>query len=410
MSTKRSMSRRGSAYVMVLAISLLVAVIGVAALTAVRVQLRTSANSSDAEDARVLAQSGVEWVRALINLDPNWRTNYTSGSSATIALGGGSFTASAADPVDNDYTNSPLDPIRINVTGFKGRARQKVTVTLAPSLTANTCLNAAMSVAGVASFTSGTVTGGLIATNSNMVLTGSTKMDTNVEATGTFSGTSYYASKTSGVAARQMPDSTAFDYYIRNGTSIPYPSGKDLANIVLSPASNPYGTANPLGIYVMDCADKTVNVKNVRVVGTLVLLNPKNDSTVDLQVNFAPAVPNYPTLMVLGSITFSYDNTSLTEGASKNFNPPGTPYNGVSNLTTTDTYPSILNGLVYVSGNLILKNNNTLGGPLIVGGTMTSANNLTVKYDSTYLNSPPPGFFDVPPMKVSASTWAQTVD
>jgi len=41
---------------------------------------------------------------------------------------------------------------------------------------------------------------------------------------------------------------------------------------------------------------------------------------------------------------------------------------------------------------------------------VTSANNLVVKYDSTYLINPPPGFFDTPPMKPSASSWAQTVN
>ena len=395
---------------MVLSISMLVTVIGIGALTAVQIQLRTASNTADAEDARLLAQSGVEWARAVINIDPTWRTTRRNGTVVTMPLGSGSFTVTGTDPVDGDFANSPLDPLQLDVVGYARNARQAIRLTLTPNTTAYTCLNAAMCSAGVASFTSGTTTGGLIATNANMVVAGSTtKLDTNVEATGTFSGTGYYASKTSGVAARVMPDSTVFDYYIRNGTAIAYVN-KDVQNFVLSPSSNPFGATNPLGIYVIDCAGQTINVKNVRVVGTLVILNPKSDSTVDNQVNFAPAVANYPTLMVQGSITFAYDANTLNEAAGKNYNPPGTPYNGVSNVTTNDTYPSVLNGLVYVSGNLTLKNNNTLGGPLIVGGTVTSANNLIVKYDSTYLINPPPGFFDTPPMKPSASSWAQTVN
>src|SRR5262249_45424615 len=154
----------------------------------------------------------------------------------------------------------------------------------------------------------------------------------------------------------------------------------------LSPANNPYGATNPNGIYVIDCGGNTINIRNCRIVGTLVLLNARSDSLVDNQVNFAPAVANFPTLMVQGSMTFQYDTTPVSESsASRNFNPPSTPYNGVSNSTTSDTYPSILNGLVYISGNLSTKNSNALGGPVIVGGTFTANGSISLKYDSTYL-------------------------
>lgn len=405
-------ARRGAAYVMVMTISLLVSVIGVAALTAVRVQIRTASNSNDCEEARSYAQSGLELARNWINSDSSWRTNRTSGSTATLSFGAGSFAISMVDPVDNDFTNSPLDPVKITAVGYKGRAQQQLQVMLTPTPAGYSCLNAAIFSGGSLTVNTGriTATGASVATNSNMAVTGT--LDANAEATGSFAGTSYLGSKTSGVAARRLPDGSAFDYYVRNGTAIPYASigGADLNGVLLSPANNPFGTPDPNGIYVIDCGGNTIRVKNCRIVGTLVILNCKNDSTIDNQVNFAPAVANLPTLMVKGTITFQFNTNTLAEAAGKNFNPPGAPYNGVSNTTTTDTYPSIINGLVYVSGNLIMKNNNALGGPLIVGGGLFSDNTITTTYDATYLTNPPPGFFDPPPMKPSSSSWAQTVN
>jgi hypothetical protein len=408
---RQSRRRRGAAYVMVMAISLLVATIGIAALTAVRVQLRTAANSGDAEDARVLAQSGVEWVRAMIYLDPNWRVDYTSGSSATVALGGGSFTAVAMDPLDNDFSNSPYDSVRINVAGYKGRAKQTIQTTLTPNITSNDCLNAAIFAGGAIASSGGTISGGLMATNSNVVLSGSAKVDANVEAVGTFSGTAFFASRVSGVPARKSPDATAFDYYIRNGTAINYAStGGNLDRVLLTPGSNPYGATNPNGIYVIDCGGAKITVKDSRIVGTLVLLNVKSDSVLDNKISIEPYVPNFPALMVKGTITFQYDPGFLSETTvARNFNPPGSPYKGLTNLTQSDSYPSGIQGLVYVSGSLSMKSDVTYVAPLIVGGTFNADHNVGTTYDSSFLRNPPPGFFDSP-MKPSASSWAQTVD
>src|SRR5437899_2527869 len=92
--------RRGSAYVMVLAISLLVSVIGVAAMSSLRVQIRATANTNDCEEARLDAQSGIELGRYLINNDSSWRTNLTSGGTITRTLGSGTFAVTMIDPVD----------------------------------------------------------------------------------------------------------------------------------------------------------------------------------------------------------------------------------------------------------------------------------------------------------------------
>jgi hypothetical protein len=409
--TSKRQRARGTAYVLVLCIAMLVTIIGVAALTVARLQLRSSALSSDAEEARLNAQSAIELTKAWCYLNPNWRDTRKVGEWVNgQAIGNGSFSVSADDPIDNDLSNNPLDPVVITATGFKGRARQQIQVTLQPAPIADTCLQAAVFSGGSLTVNTGRLGAtGLVATNGNMIVSSGALLDADAEAAGTISGAGYLGNRTGGVAPRKAPDSTVFDYYIHNGTPITYSGcGGDLQGVLLSPSSNPWGPTNPNGIYVIDCGGNQFRIRNCRIVGTLVLLNARNDSTIEDEVNLTPVVDNFPALLVKGSFSILHDNAALTEG-SVSLNPPSTPYNGSSNGNTNDTFPSAVNGLVYISGNASLNFSGALNGALIVGGGISSDGSPSVTWDNRYLNRPPPGFSDSAPMKVLASTWAQGV-
>ena len=55
-------------------------------------------------------------------------------------------------------------------------------------------------------------------------------------------------------------------------------------------------------IYVIDCGGQSIMVQNMRLAGTLVLLNTGSNSAIQGSVNMAPSVANYPTLLVSGSL------------------------------------------------------------------------------------------------------------
>jgi hypothetical protein len=57
-----------------------------------------------------------------------------------------------------------------------------------------------------------------------------------------------------------------------------------------------------------------------------------------------------------------------------------------------DSYPSEFNGLVAVSGNLIVANSPRVLGQVIVGGTVSGTGTLTIEHDPASLLNPPPGF------------------
>jgi hypothetical protein len=184
--------------------------------------------------------------------------------------------------------------------------------------------------------------------------------------------------------------------------------------VVLSPATNPFGSqTNSNGLYVIDCAGSNIIISNVRIVGTLLLLNPGSGSAVQGNLNWWPAVANYPCLLVSGSIALNYSSGTLSDSSanSANFNPVNpnaVPYpwpSGVTDNTFTTTYPSEIHGLVYVSGNVTTSNSPVLN-VLTVGGAFVGQGMLTLNYDPIFYNNPPPGFYTTQMIPVSGS-WTQ---
>ena len=113
---------------------------------------------------------------------------------------------------------------------------------------------------------------------------GTKSIAANVEAVNAIVGQDYTGLTTTGITPRTMPDpASVFSSYA--GTSINYAalpvSGPTamLEDLVLSPASNPYGPVDsPNGVYVIDCQGQNLTIQRVRIVGTLIVLNPGSAS------------------------------------------------------------------------------------------------------------------------------------
>jgi hypothetical protein len=280
---------------------------------------------------------------------------------------------------------------------------------LASGKDALTCLNAAVATGGNLNLNKVTAlaTGYTLAANGSVIGSNATTANANIEAVGTVASTiNGSGTRTNGVAARGMPDSNVFDYYLSNGSWVSYTLLLDgtIDGVLISPGSSPFlGTLpNSLGIYVIDCQNKKIVIKNSRIVGTLVLLNPGSGSRIGDSsgssggVHWVPAVRNFPCLLVKGDIQIALGAQTVSESLLNNFNPLGTPYpypSGSTDLDYGDNYPSIIDGLVYVSRNLTGDNNTFTVGQYVVGGVYdASVDTITFKYSSTYLSSPPPGF------------------
>jgi hypothetical protein len=178
-----------------------------------------------------------------------------------------------------------------------------------------------------------------------------------------------------------------------------------IEEVLLSAASNPYGsgTTDAEGIYEIDVEGGNLVIQDCRIRGTLLI---KNAATLRIasSVNWEPAVYNYPILLSTGTIILANSNTNLVESAiGTNLNPASTPYNGTSNTTTTDTYPSTLNGLIYAAGDIQITGNVTVNGQITTHGSINmSGPSLTVNFPSWLLHDPPPGYRPSSPSMIPA--------
>ena len=192
---------------------------------------------------------------------------------------------------------------------------------------------------------------------------------------------------------------------------------------VLSPNSNPFGagTTNPQGIYVVDCGGDPISIKDCRIVGTLVILgNDKTDSILHGSINLAPVIEsqdpsdtNLPILLLDKDFCLSTSDTDLDEGlANVNCNPTGTPYEGSDDSDKEDTYPSLLNGLVYAKGNLSVTSSLRLHGVMVVAGkaTFTEATVNATYNPIYYWDNAPPDFQTDPVIELVPGTFRQKVD
>jgi len=412
-------SRRGTAYVVAVGIGLMVAAISLGGMAFARTRAASNKLRRDEVQARIAARSAIELARVLIKADSAWRTNRSNGTwISEQGLQDAIFDVSVSNP-SGALNRSELDSVTVLGDATVGLSRQRLSVRLDAQTVPLNCLAIPLTVGGAVSATASTINpaGATMASNLSVTSVLAT-IRPNVEASVSIIGTGFSGTTSSGVAARTLPSSTVFASYIAAGTtisigSLPVVSLKPtLQKVVLSPASNPFGATNANGIYVIDCQGQSIVITNCRIAGTLVLINPGSSSAVSGSVRWVPAVTNYPCLLVNGNIALQMSSSNLSESTqAANFNPPGTPYSyptGTTDTDTSDSYPSSISGLVYVSGNVTTSNAPTVS-VLVVGGSLTVGGTLTVAYTNTFYNSPPPGFYTVK-MTPSQGSWRLVTD
>jgi len=209
------------------------------------------------------------------------------------------------------------------------------------------------------------------------------------------------------------------DYYMDMVTmyDVTYPSTSYVIDRkLIGPASNPFGSTNAQGIYVLNCGGKDIYIGNSRLAGTLVLLNAGSGTTIQGPVVWEAAVANYPALLTDSAITIAFGAAPLSESTlNMNFNPASTPFpylGGTSNATATDTYPSSIRGLVYSKAGLNFSNAPSVSGVVIANNAITVASSaLNLSYGNTYMTNPPPGFGSgMTTMQVVPGTWCRVVN
>jgi hypothetical protein len=376
------------------------------------------------------------------------------------------------DPGDNDLTDSVYDPVHVVVSAIADPCEQQFEFTLTPATTPMSCLDYALVVEGNCTGASSVATSGAISigqawesdsdarpsavdafsatamvaplpTAPVMVwrmagggnggggggnkTTTTTTADAITTDGSSDSDASSSTTQSGGDTARTgepynpatveavIPNATdTFRHYVSIGTPIPFASipGATMEKIVLSPATNPYGATNAQGVYVIDCGGNSLTIRNCRIAGTLVLLNSGNKTEFTGSVCIEPTSDALPALLVQGVMNFDQTSDDLSEtDVDVNFNPSGNAYDGTADSDNVDSYPSWINGLVYVDGEANLNTGKaTIRGSMVVTDWFWASNNAELRI----IHDPPdasiPGFAQITGMALAPGSLQRVVD
>lgn len=408
--------RTAAMYIMVLGTSLAVMTIGLGALHLARLVRRDTAQGQDFLEARNYARSAVEIGLNLVRYTNNWRATLPQGAwRVAQPLGRGTYSLGVVDAVDGNFANNQDDPITMTGTGAVGLVTYTLSVSVAPyGPRGMSCLASALHGGAGVSNSSTLTANAPVSSNANLNNALSSTINANVEAAGSVTNLgTINGTIAAGAAAKEMPASNVFDSYVAQATSIPITglmangSTRELKRAVLTPTLNPLGGGlNAKGLYVINCGNTVVKIQDMRLHGSLILLDPGAGSSITGAIHWQNYDAALPVFMVRGSMEFNWTGTLSESATTTNFNPAGAPYGGVTDTDSTDTYPGVVRGLVYLSGSLNVTASETIEGVVIAGGTVTTSAALAITHDSAYLTSPPAGFEKVNrPMLPVPGTW-----
>jgi hypothetical protein len=385
-------SRRGTVYLLVLSGAALLTLAGVGALLAMKAERAIVDREVRTAEIRMAAQSALELGMQQAENTQTWRTaragntpfvNFTlNGATGTSTIRGSASTATDALSTTIDPTET--NPAWLYADAVNGQAYHRAGVRLTPYLEPCGAIDHVVAAGGAVSFSSITLYGsGSIHSGTSISLTGSTVWPS-LRSVGAINLTSSTVvnGRTTPTTSVSMPEANVVQRWTVLGTSIPIASiqSRRLSKVVLSPAQNPFGAPNSSGIYVIDCGGRSIDIQDVRVIGTLVLINA---SSVLFSNAFSiEAINGQPTIVTNATTLDIQSSTStLTEqNLAKNFNPIGAAYQGVTDNDQTDAYPSVIYGVVFTEGNVTVRSG-TLEGVLIARGTIQfSAAASTLRY------------------------------
>ncbi len=412
--------RRGSVYIAVLGVAMIVSIVSLSAMQITRLQRKSALALDDMAEARLMAQSAVEYALAQITADPVWRKTFASGveyPADWVSLGGsGEFKFDLTDS-DGSLSDDVNDAVTLRGIGQSGEAVHVATVMLEPTGDPLACLEVSLCVnERVRPEPGGDMVTDQVISSNDDIDADDAPITGDVEAVDDIRG-DITGRETSAIPLREMPHEHVFDYYQFNGTwidvdALPVDGSNNpvISLVLLTPNVNPFGATNPAGIYVIDCQGKDLRIEDCRIVGTIVLLNPGNSTALASSVVLEPAVANLPSLMVQGDISISTNDVNLSElDTGVNFNPVGTPYRNIDDSDRSDTYASVVRGLVYVSGTLKLlpdpDSPHSRFRGVVVCERIHAASRVTFKYDSVFFSYPPPGFAQGPEWRVMPASW-----
>ena len=403
---KAGPSRRGSAYILILAMSMILTVIGLSSIAVARLKTRANAYTRDTGAAEMLAMAAVEQALTIIKTSPTWRDDYAHDVPTNdIAFGGGFVSFKLFDlSGDEDPASGDDDPVRVYGIGRSGAAVRVHSVLLTSAAASVEVFQTAVHAHGSVLVSKALkVNGGPLSTNGNANITDGGAVVGDLDAASLSGGGTVTGTQNVPAPPKIMPPASVFDYYDSQAAEIPYASlPSQTLTGELSATSNSWGSMNVNGVYRLEIPDgQTLFLKAFLLKGTLVI-SAGNASVVHGygDVYAEPHRFDYPVLLVRG------DNVNVVLGGNSSL------------LSINTSYPTGYLGLIHIIGSQSmteLDQDFLLSGTVISEGTVTRLSGsgiATVNLDSNLATNPPIGYTsNVTEMKVVAGSWRwETLD
>jgi type II secretory pathway pseudopilin PulG len=401
-------SRRGYTYIMVMISAIIVSTLAMSAVWATRKHQLEQTAADQAYELASAADSAIELALARIAANPNWRNSHVHNTEyGPFTLGDVSLFYRLLDSEGNIGTGRLRDVTVIGIAK-RGTYSYAAQVEVTPAGPALTFLNHGFSTIYDVDmkYRCTWTNNGSFHFDDDLRLQHQASLSGVVNVVDSLvldSGSYMNGPATTSVPKTSFANVETLNRYIEEATnisitSLPTVSGRRrIGNCVLSPNHNPFGSSlNSKGIYRINCSGQNIELTNCRILGTLVLQNLGSNSRIFRNVYAQPFIANYPSLYIDGDIDIDTRWGNFSESSiGTNLNPVGAPYQGSTNSTQNDIYPSRIDGLFYTRGEVWLE----YDCELEIDGvfrpweiTTNSDTSLRINYNSDIAANPPPGF------------------
>ncbi len=358
--------QKGSIYFLVLA-SALVLVLSVIGISYTIMHSRKVSESIESIDqTEVYAELGIRHAISFTNQAGNWRTVLNSGPWLTGGkMGDATYELAGIDTFDSNLANNETDRVTLactvtidDITRTRSlQARQEAMDFLSYAIAAGSVrLNNNARISGdVYSVNT------LQLTNSSCVINGNVLINQGYSNFGIISGAINSSSDL--MQLEPLPQNNFVTYY--ESLATPLPSDlENISNRTFSSTSNPYGTPNPLGIYLINAANEDVTFNNCTINGTIIVNNIGS-----------------------GSNLFRIDGTTRITAPA---NQPALILQGGNVRLESHSAGLPINGLVYMNvANAEIEENQVINGTVVVTGNLVVEENAQINYNSMLKSSPP---------------------
>lgn len=395
---RRRRWRRGSAYMLVLGSTLIVTTMSVGSAMILTSEMASRKRREHAVKAEFAAQSVLELALMTFDNSAAARKEMSKGAYVLAAhIDGFKCAVSAEDENGDPLTDDVTSEIYLVARAEGAYASRAMKLKVIPAQLPVTAFDGSLHAAGNLTLSKTTLAGGpQVGATGNVVASGSSSISAPVYASGVVAGSTYTGGTSSGVAEKTMPSTGAMAYYASQGVTLSYASisGGKISNCVLGPGLNPYGSASPTGIYVINCGNKDLTIENCRISACLIIYNVKKLHMKE-SVHWTTPNASLPALVMWGDeLNCDLKAERLSEsGTNVNFNPPALPFQSLSDATKTSLLPNIIQGAMYVDGNLSIKKHFALEGSLVCTGTV-AMDDVQATFTRPASFTVPAGFFD----------------